>query len=72
MTARDGRFLIRLIGSGIGTSLSPPLHEREAGKLGPAHLDALSPDTAALGEVNTVVFTGQEARQGRVAAHARR
>ncbi|MGK3206130.1 shikimate dehydrogenase [Amycolatopsis sp. MEPSY49] len=103
MTARDGRFLVGLIGAGIGTSLSPALHEREAGKFGlayqyrlldldelgvpvgevvaaarlagfdglnithpvkqlvPAHLDALSPDAAALAAVNTVVFTGQEA-----------
>jgi shikimate dehydrogenase len=98
--------LIGLIGSGIGPSLSPPLHEREADALGmrylyrrldlddlglPAtatgellaavrlagfdglnvthpckrlvfeHLDELSPDAAALGAVNTVVFTGGRA-----------
>ncbi|MCF7549437.1 shikimate dehydrogenase [Pseudonocardia sp. WMMC193] len=90
-----------LIGSGIGPSLSPALHEREARELGFAldyprfdldvlgveadavgellararaaghrgvnvthpckqrvipHLDALSPDAAAIGAVNTVVF----------------
>lgn len=33
MTGRDG-YLIGLIGSGIGPSLSPPLHEREAAELG--------------------------------------
>jgi quinate/shikimate dehydrogenase (NAD+) len=97
------RCLVGLIGAGIGTSLSPPLHEREADELGlrylyrlldldelgkpvgdvlaaarltgydglnithPAkqlvleHLDELSPDAAALGAVNTVVFTGGKA-----------
>ncbi|WP_020660008.1 shikimate dehydrogenase [Amycolatopsis benzoatilytica] len=93
-----------LIGSGIGPSLSPALHEREARELGlectytrfdldvlgvpadavgdlvaqaraegrsgvnvthPAkqlvipHLDELSPDAAAIGAVNTVVFDGR-------------
>src|SRR6266540_5896741 len=99
----EGRCLVGLIGTGIGTSLSPALHEREAGELGlrylyrlldldvlgrpardvlaaarlagydglnvthPAkqlvleHLDELSPDAAALGAVNTVVFTGGKA-----------
>ena len=105
--ARD--FLVGLVGSGIGPSLSPPLHEREADELGlrylyrrldldrlqlPAsavgdivgaarlagydglnvthpckqlvldHLDELSPDAAALGAVNTVVF-----RDGRAIGH---
>jgi len=95
--------LIGLIGTGIGPSLTPALHEREADELGlrylyrrldldvlglpatavgdllaaarltgfsglnithPAkqlviqHLDDLSPDAAALGAVNTVVFDG--------------
>ncbi|MGH3875504.1 MAG: shikimate dehydrogenase [Actinophytocola sp.] len=100
--ARDGTgYLVGLIGSGIGTSLSPALHEREGDALGirylyrildidglgvPAaavgdllaaaglagydglnithpvkqlvldHLDDLSPDAAAVGAVNTVVF----------------
>ncbi|NKQ56256.1 shikimate dehydrogenase [Amycolatopsis sp. K13G38] len=94
--------LIGLVGTGIGPSLTPALHEREADELGlrylyrrldldvlglpatavgellaaarltgftglnvthPAkqlvieHLDELSPDAAALGAVNTVVFT---------------
>jgi shikimate dehydrogenase len=98
--AGDG-FVVGLIGAGIGASLSPALHEREASRLGlryryelidlddpgrtgagvgellraargagfsglnvthPCkqavleHLDELSPDAAALGAVNTVVF----------------
>ncbi|GAA4678261.1 shikimate dehydrogenase [Pseudonocardia yuanmonensis] len=106
-TAPDGpaarRLLTGLIGAGIGPSLSPALHEREARELGldctytrfdldeldlPAeavgdllararaegragvnvthpckqlvirHLDELSPDAAAIGAVNTVVFHG--------------
>ncbi|NUT48449.1 MAG: shikimate dehydrogenase, partial [Saccharothrix sp.] len=104
---RDGdRCLIGLVGSGIGTSLSPALHEHEADVLGlrllyrtldldvlglrpevvgdivaaarltgydglnithPCkqlvvdHLDALSPEAAALRAVNTVVFTDGKA-----------
>lgn len=95
------RFLVGLVGSGVGSSLSPPLHEREADELGLRYfyqlldidglgvaaddvgglvaaakrmgfaglnithpckqtvlgsLDELSPDAAALGAVNTVVF----------------
>jgi shikimate dehydrogenase len=106
MTSRDDDhhvgYLVGLIGSGIGTSLSPALHEREADALGvrylyrildldeldlPAatvgrlvaaarlagyhglnithpvkqlvlpHLDELSPEAAAVGAVNTVVFS---------------
>ena len=34
MLTRSDTFLTALIGSGIGTSLSPPLHEREAAALG--------------------------------------
>jgi shikimate dehydrogenase len=34
MVTRSDTFLVGLIGSGIGTSLSPPLHEREAAELG--------------------------------------
>jgi shikimate dehydrogenase len=100
------RFIVGLIGSDLGPSLSPPLHEREADELGlrylyqlidldtlgldaeavgelvthaPAaglrgmnitypckqtvvkYLDALSPDAAALGAVNTVTFRGGRA-----------
>src|SRR3954462_1521269 len=102
-------YLVGLVGTGIGPSLTPPLHEREADQLGvrylyrrldldelgvPAtavgellsavrttgydgvnithpckqlvieHLDELSPDAAALGAVNTVVF-----RDGRAIGH---
>ncbi|MGQ5262032.1 shikimate dehydrogenase [Micromonospora sp. ZYX-F-536] len=103
MTPHNGRgFLVGLIGAGIGTSLSPALHEQQADALGlrysyrildldimgvPAtdvggvlaavrlagfdgvnvthpvkqliieHLDAVSPDAAAIGAVNTVLFT---------------
>src|SRR3954462_14515046 len=94
-------YLVGLVGTGIGPSLTPPLHEREADELGirylyrrldlddlglapedigdllaaarlagydglnvthPCkqlvipHLDALSPDAAAIGAVNTVVL----------------
>ena len=100
--AQHAGYLVGLIGAGIGTSLTPALHEREADSQGvrylyrlldltelglPAtaigdllaatrlagyhglnithpvkqlvlgHLDALSPDAAAVGAVNTVVFT---------------
>ena len=107
MASRDGAgHLVGLIGSGIGASLSPALHEREADALGvrylyrildldelglPAaavgelvaaarltgyhglnithpvkqlvlpHLDDLSPDAAAVGAVNTVVFSDDRA-----------
>jgi shikimate dehydrogenase len=99
-------YLVGLIGSGIGPSLSPALHEREADELGlrylyrrldlhelglpttaigdlltavrlagfdglnithPGkqvvldHVDELSPDAAAVGAVNTVVFNGSKA-----------
>lgn len=110
MASRDDTgYLVGLIGSGIGTSLSPALHEREADALGVRylyrlldlddlglpptavgeivaaarlagyhglnithpvkqlvldHLDALSPDAAAVGAVNTVVF-----RDGRAVGH---
>ena len=95
-------YLVGLVGAGIGPSLSPALHEREARQLGLsyryvrmdldvfgvppeevgvvlgrartegfrgvnvthpckqhvlAHLDEISPDAAAIGAVNTVVFT---------------
>ena len=99
-------FLVGLIGSGIGPSLTPPMHEREAAELGRRlvyrrididvlnlppeavgelvrsaphygfdglnithpckqlvlpYLDDLTPDAAALGAVNTVVFDGRTA-----------
>src|SRR3954451_487734 len=34
MLTRSHTFLTGLVGAGIGTSLSPPLHEREAAELG--------------------------------------
>ncbi|MGW3958979.1 shikimate dehydrogenase [Amycolatopsis sp. NPDC005003] len=99
-------YLIGLVGTGIGPSASPALHEREADELGlryvyrlldldvlrrpvadvlaaarlagfdglnvthpakqavVAHLDELSPEAAALGAVNTVVFD-----RGRAVGH---
>ena len=105
----EDRHLLGLVGAGIGASLSPALHEREADRLGlrclyqtidiaelglaaeaigdvlaaarlagfdglnvthPCkqtvieHLDALAPEAAALGAVNTVVFA-----DGRAAGH---
>jgi shikimate dehydrogenase len=106
-THRDGDgYLVGLIGSGITTSLTPPMHEREADALGVRylyrvldlddlgiaaravgelvtatrlagydglnithpvkqlvldHLDELSPGAAAVGAVNTVVFSGGRA-----------
>jgi shikimate dehydrogenase len=98
----EGRFLVGLVGAGIGSSLSPPLHEREADCLGlrylyqvidiadlrlpvgatgdlmgqarrlgfrglnvthpckraaAEHVDEMSPDAAAIGAVNTVVWS---------------
>lgn len=38
MTAPDRGFLVGLLGSGIGPSLSPALHEREADRLGMRYL----------------------------------
>jgi quinate/shikimate dehydrogenase (NAD+) len=98
---RRETYEVGLIGAGIGASLSPALHEREAREqglryryrlieiedadVGPLleqarrdglrgvnvthpvkqavvpHLDALSPDAAALQAVNTVVFDGERA-----------
>jgi shikimate dehydrogenase len=103
VTSSARRFVTGLIGSAVGSSLSPPLHEREADELGLRYLyqlidideldlaadgigdlvqaarrmgfaglnvthpckqtivpslDELSADAAALGAVNTVVFTG--------------
>ena len=100
------RCVVGLIGAGIGASLSPALHEREADRLGlrylyrlidirelgltpdavgdlvrqagrlgfsglnithpckqivVEHLDALAPEAADLGAVNTVVFSGGKA-----------
>jgi shikimate dehydrogenase len=48
MPGRHGRYLVGLIGSGIGTSLSPQLHEREADELGLRYVYQLI-DIGALG-----------------------
>ena len=55
----DARYLVGLVGSGIGTSLSPALHEREADELGLRYqyrtldLDALGLPVTAIGDVLT-------------------
>src|SRR4249920_2310696 len=48
MPRRHGRYVVGLIGSGIGTSLSPELHEREADELGLRYIYQLI-DIGALG-----------------------
>jgi shikimate dehydrogenase len=54
---KQDSYLIGLIGSGIGPSLSPPLHEREADELGLRYiyrrwdLDVLAKPAAAVGEL---------------------
>ncbi|MEV0701711.1 shikimate dehydrogenase [Saccharopolyspora sp. NPDC050389] len=56
MRNQDG-YLVGLIGSGIGPSLSPPLHEREADELGLRYLyrrwdlDVLGKPASAIGEL---------------------
>jgi shikimate dehydrogenase len=53
----DSRYLVGLIGSGIGTSLSPALHEREADALGIRYLyrvldiDSLGVPADAIGDL---------------------
>ncbi|SNS17874.1 shikimate dehydrogenase [Geodermatophilus pulveris] len=57
MTDDAHGFLVGLVGSGIGPSLSPPLHEREADELGLRYLyrrldlDVLARPASAVGEV---------------------
>jgi shikimate dehydrogenase len=46
--SQGGRYVVGLIGSGIGSSLSPPLHEREADELGLRYVYQLL-DTDRLG-----------------------
>ncbi|MDO5749650.1 MAG: shikimate dehydrogenase [Rothia sp. (in: high G+C Gram-positive bacteria)] len=54
MSLREESFLVGLIGDGITTSLTPPMHEAEASELGlrylyrPIDLDALNLDAASL------------------------
>ncbi len=56
MTDAQG-FLVGLVGSGIGPSLTPPLHEREADELGLRYLyrrldlDRLQKPASAIGEI---------------------
>ncbi len=57
MTDDAQGFLVGLVGSGIGPSLSPPLHEREADELGLRYLyrrldlDRLQLPASAIGEI---------------------
>ncbi|SDN02495.1 shikimate dehydrogenase [Geodermatophilus siccatus] len=57
MTNGAQGFLVGLVGSGIGPSLSPPLHEREADQLGLRYLyrrldlDRLQKPATAIGEI---------------------
>jgi shikimate dehydrogenase len=57
MTSRSQSFLVGLVGSGIGPSLSPPMHEREADELGLRYLyrrldlDVLHRPATAIGEI---------------------
>jgi shikimate dehydrogenase len=59
--SRQGSFLVGLIGSGIGPSLSPPLHEREAAELGLGYLyrrldlDVLGLPAESVGEILAAV-----------------
>ncbi|MGR6964711.1 shikimate dehydrogenase [Geodermatophilus sp. URMC 61] len=57
MTGDAQGFLVGLVGSGIGPSLTPPLHEREADELGLRYLyrrldlDRLQKPATAIGEI---------------------
>ncbi|MGY1624525.1 shikimate dehydrogenase [Geodermatophilus sp. SYSU D00965] len=57
MTSGAQSFLVGLVGSGIGPSLTPPLHEREADELGIRYLyrrldlDVLERPATAIGEI---------------------
>jgi shikimate dehydrogenase len=57
MTSRAQSFLVGLVGTGIGPSLTPPLHEREADELGIRYLyrrldlDVLGRPATAIGEI---------------------
>lgn len=54
MSDRGGRFIVGLVGAGIGSSLSPELHEREADELGLRYIYQLI-DIADLGLAATDV-----------------
>ena len=57
MSGSSPSFLVGLVGSGIGPSLTPPLHEREADELGLRYLyrrldlDVLDRPATAIGEI---------------------
>jgi shikimate dehydrogenase len=57
MTSASQSFLVGLVGTGIGPSLTPPMHEREADELGLRYLyrrldlDVLGRPATAIGEV---------------------
>jgi shikimate dehydrogenase len=57
VSSSSGGFLVGLVGSGIGPSLTPPLHEREADELGLRYLyrrldlDRLQRPASAIGEI---------------------
>src|SRR4051794_18869933 len=59
MTSSSRGFLVGLVGSGIGPSLTPPLHEREADALGVRYpyrrldLDELRLPPSAVGDLLT-------------------
>ncbi|MET8150580.1 shikimate dehydrogenase [Actinoplanes sp. NPDC049668] len=63
MDGADGHFIVGLIGAGIGTSLSPSLHEREADDQGLRYIYQLI-DIAALGlaagDVGELVRTARQ------------
>nr|BFE72942.1 hypothetical protein GCM10020092_062430 [Actinoplanes digitatis] len=63
MDGADGHFIVGLIGAGIGTSLSPSLHEREADDQGLRYIYQLI-DIAALGlaaaDVGDLVRTARQ------------
>ena len=64
MTDGAQGFLVGLVGSGIGPSLTPPLHEREADELGLRYLyrrldlDRLQRPASAVGEILAAAFLG--------------
>jgi shikimate dehydrogenase len=65
MAGRHGRYVVGLIGSGIGTSLSPELHEQEADELGLRYIYQLI-DIGELGlsADDVGVLVGQARRLG--------
>ena len=65
MPDRHGRYLVGLIGSGIGTSLSPALHEREADALGLRYLyQLIDIDDLGLGTDDVGSLVAEAQRMG--------